>query len=219
MPSDTAWLMPELTAGAPLAKAYDGLTVSTVALSTAPKMEVGAHRLSPRDLSSTVENLRALGIDLDENNRVLRGLRAMIITNYSLYALYSAQRAIAKASAARQMAYAAAETTALAVTQQWHRIAMGGIAAGLVYAAFKTGENLGSGEWNLPSVDMKNPASRRTAARQLSTVSARGSRRLFASIRDMMNYEKNHPSLIRLSSRPGTVPGTYVAIYAEVTDR
>lgn len=172
MPSDTAWLMPELTAGPSLAKAYDGLTERTTALSTAPKMDMGSHRLSPRALASTVENLRSLGIDIDENNRVLRGLRAMIITNYSLYALYSAYRAYVTAQAVRETAMAAKETAEAVASRDWKKLIMASAAASMVASSFGAGYELGSGNWKLPSIDWSNPTERRKAKRQMQLASA-----------------------------------------------
>jgi len=127
----------------------------------------GGDILSPRGLSSAIENLRALGIDIDENNAVLKGLRAGIVTNYSLYMLYGAWTAMRKAQAAREAAYAASETAVLAIAQQWHLIAQGAAAALLVTAAFAVGEKFGSGDWNLPSFDISNPSERRAAVRQI----------------------------------------------------
>jgi len=168
MPSDTAFLN-DMPAGKAMAESYDSLGDSADALSRSPRMSVGSgFVLSPRGLSSMIENLRSLGIEIDENNRVLRGLRAGIITGYSLHMLYGAWAALRKAQAAKETAYAAVETTAMAVAQQWSLIAQAGIAATMVYSAFKVGEKLGSGDWNLPSFDMSDPAARRNAGRQIA---------------------------------------------------
>lgn len=168
MPSDTAFIG-DLPAAIPLSAAYDSLGGTTDALTTSPRMSIGGgHGISPRELSSTLVNLRALGIEIDENTPVLKGLRAGIITNHSLYMLYGAWTALRKAQAAKETAYAAAETTAMAAAQQWGLIAQAAIAAALVYSAFKVGEKFGSGDWNFPSFNMSDPAARRNAGRQMA---------------------------------------------------
>jgi hypothetical protein len=169
MPSDTAFLG-DLPAAGQLVSGYDTLGTSADVLS---KQRVGGgmaggNLFSPRGLLSTLENLRALGIDIDENNAVLKGLRAGIVTNYSLYMLYGAWTAMRKAQAAREAAYAATETAALAIAQQWHLIAQGAAAALMVTAAFAVGEKIGSGDWKLPSFDISSPVERRAAARRLA---------------------------------------------------
>lgn len=172
MPSDTAFLF-DMPAGTALAGSYDSLGSSADALGGTRHPSVSSSGISPRELSSAIQNLRALGINIDENNAILKGLRVGILTNYSLYMLYRAVAAARKAEAAKETALAVGETAALAVAQQWHRIAQGAAAAAMVAIAFSVGEKFGSGDWNLPSVDMTNPADRRDAARQLSEVTNR----------------------------------------------
>ena len=58
----------------------------------------------------------------------------------------------------------------LAIAQQWHLIAQGVAAAALVTGAFAVGEKFGSGDWNLPSVNIHNPADRRKAASRLADI-------------------------------------------------
>ena len=103
MPSDTAFLG-DLPAGKPLADSYDSLGRSADSLSSMSNTSfrsMGGDLFSPRGLSSAVENLRTLGIDVGENNALLKGLRAAIVTNYSLYMLYGAWTAYRKAQAAK----------------------------------------------------------------------------------------------------------------------
>lgn len=171
MPSDTAFLG-DLSAGVQVAGAYDSLgeTVDGMPTRSTSVLGGGSLSISPREISSTVENLRALGIDIDANNAVLRGLRSAVVTQYSLYMLYSAWTAMRKAQAAKELAVASAEVTALAITQQWHRIAQGVAAAALVASAFTVGEKVGSGDWNLPSFDKGDPYARREAARKMEAV-------------------------------------------------
>ncbi len=168
MPSDTAFLG-DLRGGAPVANAYDSLGSTVDGMPRTPVSAIGSGaRISPRELSSAVENLRALGIDIDENNRVLRGLRMGILTGYSLHMLYGAYIAIRRAEMFKEIGWATGETIAMAVAQQWQRIAQAVAAAAITYAAFKVGEKFGEGDWNLPSVNIKNPADRRYSARQVS---------------------------------------------------
>lgn len=126
--------------------------------------------ISPRALSSTVENLRALGFDIDENNRTLRALRIGITTGYSLYMLYGAVAALRRAEAVAETAWATGETIAMAAAQQWDKIAQAAAAAALVYTAFKVGEKFGSGDWNFPAFNVNSPVERRAAARKLEGV-------------------------------------------------
>jgi hypothetical protein len=171
MPSDTAflWDVWDMPAGGSLATAYDDLGGTLDAYPRkAHDLSMTGTRFSPREFSSVIENLRALGLDIDENNKMLRGLRLAILTNYSLYSIYAAYRAIVKAREATELGLAVGETIAMAVAQQWHRIAQAATAAVITYAAFNIGERFGSGDWNLPSVNTHNPADRRVAARQVS---------------------------------------------------
>jgi hypothetical protein len=124
--------------------------------------------VTPRALTSTIQNLRALGLDIDENNRMLRALQTGIITGYSLTMLYRGVALLRRAQQTRQTILAAAETTAMAIAQQWDKIAMASAAAIMTYAAFKAGEKFGSGDWNLPSFNLGDPLRRRRGMRQLS---------------------------------------------------
>ena len=166
MPSDTAFL--NYTAPGFIVPEYDRLGSTMGELGRSPEILPQLHPpMSPRFLSLMVLNLSALGIEVGEGNRVLRGLSTMLIINHSLYMFYTAARAIARARTMKEMGMAAAETTALAVAQQWHKIAMGFAAAGIAAASFAVGEKFGSDEWNLPSVNMSAPTDRRAATRKI----------------------------------------------------
>jgi hypothetical protein len=171
MGSDTAWMIGVSAPGLPEAHTSYGNALSTSSLGDGdfPSWAV----VSPRTLSQPINDLRGLGIVIDENNAVLKGLRAAVLTGYSLYVLYNAVAALRRAEALKETAIAAGETAVLAATLQWHMIAQGVAAAALVTGAFAIGEKFGSGDWNLPSVNMNNPADRRNAARQLKQVTGR----------------------------------------------
>ena len=168
MASDTAWMVGLTAPGLPEAHTSYGNALARPHLDDDmfPDWAV----ISPRALSQPINDLRGLGIEIDENNAVLKGLRSAVLTGYSLYMLYNAVAAVRRAQALKETAIAAGETTALAAAQQWHMIAQGIAAAALVTGAFVVGEKFGSGDWKLPSVDMSNPADRRTAARRLNQV-------------------------------------------------
>jgi hypothetical protein len=134
-------------------------------------MQIGISGISPRLLMSNVNNLRAIGIDIDMSNPVLNALRNVIIVNYSLLMLNSAYRTAIKAHAAREAALAVGETvaTAASIVMSW-KIPVALVASASVYAAFETGKKLGSGEWDLAGGDMSIPGDRRQMMGDLSGV-------------------------------------------------
>ena len=134
-------------------------------------LDISLGGLSPRALASLTENLRALGFDIDVQGtdttaQIFRGLRTIIITNYSLLMLQGAYRSVVKAKLAYETAAAAAETAfwACIPVYGWARIALAAGAAFLVTATLSgwyVGEKFGSGDWNLPMGDIGSPQGRR----------------------------------------------------------
>ena len=170
MASNTAFLS-SISSAPAISSSYDRLGGSMDAVTYAPKVDpLDKPGFSPRLLMGSLASLRALGIDIDENNRVLKALYAGIMTNYSLYMLYGAYRGYVKAQEAKEAALAAVEGSAAAIGQQWHALAMGTAAAALVASSFAIGGKFGSGDWNLPSFNASNPVERRSAIRQLNQV-------------------------------------------------
>lgn len=164
MPSDTAFLgdMPSARSAS-----AEYVSLGRTMDQTYPSPDfVGRPELSPRDISSAINNLRAIGITIDENNRVLRGLRMAVLTNYSLYALYSAYRAAVLARSARESVYAVAETAVMAAAQQWASIAAAVASSVAVYASFRAGWATAEYVHDYRA-DIGTPSGRRAAARQL----------------------------------------------------
>jgi hypothetical protein len=166
MPSNTAFLLAEIPTGG-LTGSYNTLESSMASYDQASgSLNLGISGISPRMFMSNINNLRALGIEVDTNNRVLGALQKLIIINYSALMLNSAYRTAVKAHAARETAMAAAETAAILGTpiigwsQIWRiPIALG--AAAMVTAAFETGQKFGSGEWNFKGGDISASQDRR----------------------------------------------------------
>ena len=140
-------------------------------------MNLGMEGISIRSVYQPIMALEGLGIHIDMNSQLMKALRTVVITNYSLLILQGAYRSIVKAQTARELALATGETTAMAIAQQWHTIAMAAGAAILVGATlgigYAVGEKFGSGDWNLPGGNLSVPQERRQMEHALAGTGVR----------------------------------------------
>ena len=161
MPSDLAFL--EMS-DADLVGSLDSATTSMGDYDGHP-IDLGLRGISIRSVYQPLMALQALGVPIDMNSELFKALRTVIVTNYSILMLQGAYRTYAKAKEAREIAIAASETAAMAAAQQWVNIALAAGAALLVGASlavgYTVGEKFGSGDWNLPSGDIRSPMQRR----------------------------------------------------------
>lgn len=167
MPSDYAFLeVPEVD----IIGGYDSAT-NIMGQYNSQQTNLALGGLSIRNVYQPLTALQGLGVHIDMNSKLMRALRTVIITNYSIFMLQGAYRAIVKAREAREVALSISETAAMAVAQQWANIAIAAGAAllvgGSLAVGYVVGEHLGSGDWNLPSLNLSNPQDRRTMEHSL----------------------------------------------------
>ena len=167
MASDTAWMVGLTAPGLPDAHTSYGNALAKPHLDADmfPDWAV----ISPRALSQPINDLRGLGIEIDENNAVLKGLRSAVLTGYSLYMLTNAVAALRRAEQLAEAGWATGETITLAIFQQWGKILMGIISAAAVYSSFKVGGVLGADAWHLEGFDLTDPIERRRATAMVNS--------------------------------------------------
>jgi hypothetical protein len=132
-------------------------------------------------LAGAVGPLKALGMDIDENSRLLRALHIAIATNVALFSLYRVVTLMRRAEEQRELALAAGETAIRANPLTWWMIVLAAAGAGVVYASFHVGgalrswedkySQLRSGDWKLSGGDISNPSDRRRMTTNLAAIS------------------------------------------------
>ena len=141
------------------------------------QLNLGMEGISIRSVYQPIMALEGLGIHIDMNSKLMKALRTVIITNYSILMLQDAYRSIVKAQTTRELALAAGETTAMAAAQQWHAIALAAGAAATVAMSFgvgyAVGERIGSGDWHFPGGNLSNPQDRREMEHALASTVVR----------------------------------------------
>ncbi len=177
MPSKDAAILGMDPLDGSYASSYDALSGDMEDVAQTRRVQVPnmGRMFMGRQFSSSINMMRLLGVEIDENSRIMRSIGTMMSTNIAIYSFYSMVCAYRRSQAAVQTALAVSETAAILKvpvigwSQAW-RIPLALAAAAIATASlvsFKVGENIGSGEWNFPSINVTNPSDRRTAERQL----------------------------------------------------
>ena len=117
-------------------------------------------------MHKTIFSLSYLGMFTDDSNGLLTAVYRAIMVNYTILTLYSVYIAWTNAEAIKEGIIASALS---AIPACWPFIPAA-IAASVAVGAAFAGFQFGSGEWQLPSVDISKSHERRAMARSLTSV-------------------------------------------------
>lgn len=105
-----------------------------------------------------LSTLRALGIEVDMNSRIMKAINTTCMLNAGMMSIYSAARATVLTKTAWETTQASILTTANAIVQNWGLIALAGATAAGVAAGLAA-----SGTFDRSGGDLTNPTERRSA--------------------------------------------------------
>jgi len=117
-------------------------------------------------MHKTIFSLSYLGLFTDDSNGLLTAVYRAIMVNYTILTLYSVYIAWTNAEAIKEGIIASALS---AIPACWPFIPAA-IAASVAVGAAFAGFQFGSGEWQLPNVDISKSHERRAMARSLTSV-------------------------------------------------
>jgi len=156
---------------------YDGLGADMEDFGTSTRMSKipnFGRMMMGRQLTSSIAMMSLLGFEADRNSAIMRFLRIMLVSNMAIFGFYRMITAARRAVTSQHMGLAAAETVANMNPAMFWKIPIAIGAAALVGTTFAVGEKFGSGDWNLPSVNVSSPSDRRSAERHMRGVRASG---------------------------------------------
>lgn len=109
-----------------------------------------------------VNSMYIIGALTEDSHKTMRKVSALLGAIYGWMMMMVAVQKLVQGRKAILAAMAAVETTAMAIAQQWHAIALAAIAATSVAVGLK----FGSGDWKFPGINIDNHHESRKAVRE-----------------------------------------------------